>query len=182
MHLMTNTRTLDMIQIALFSAVLTVCSWVTIPIPFSLVPITLGTMGAALAGTVLGPGKGCASVIIYLTLGAMGIPVFHGFTGGLGVIAGPTGGYLIGYISIALIAGIVTKEKDGREPSAVKTAIEAALGILSCYVLGTAYYIFLTHTGIGSALMLCVIPFLPGDALKIAAVCFLTKPLRRAAV
>lgn len=179
---MTDTKTLDMIQIAVFSAVITICSWVTIPLPFSLVPITLGTLGAALAGTVLGPVKGPASVMVFLALGAVGIPVFHGFTGGLGVIAGPTGGYLIGYITIALITGMLTKEKDGRFSSVTMIAIASVIGILSCYVLGTAYYMFLTHTGFTSALMLCVIPFLPGDALKVAAVCLLTERLRRAVI
>ena len=100
-------RTTLLILTALFAALTAVGAWISIPLPFTTVPITLATMGASLAGALLGPWYGSLSMIIYLLLGAVGAPVFHNMTGGLGILTGPTGGYLIGYITSALLCGLL---------------------------------------------------------------------------
>lgn len=171
-------RTLRLIYIAMFAAVLTVCSWITIPLPFTQIPITLGTLGAALCGAVLGKKDGAVSVLIYLLVGAAGIPVFHGFTGGLGILAGPTGGYLAGYVVLAFVTGWIGI-RDGRT-SFLRLALGNVLGTACCYALGTAYFMVVTGNGLAASLVMCVLPFLPGDAVKVLA-CSLVAPKIRSA-
>ena len=82
----------------IFAAIVTICSWITVPLPFTQVPINLAVLGVLLAGGCLGSKYGSLSILIYILLGAVGIPVFAGFGSGLGTLAGPTGGYIVGYI------------------------------------------------------------------------------------
>lgn len=103
-----NTSTTFMLTLtALFAAVLAVASWISVPLPFTPVPVNLATLAVTLAGALLGCKYGTLSVLVYILLGAVGVPVFAGFTGGLGHLAGPTGGYIIGYLSSAFICGII---------------------------------------------------------------------------
>ena len=102
-----NTRTIT--ASALFVAVIAICSWISVPVPGTAVPINLGTFGVIMTGYVLGKKNGVISVIIFLLLGAIGLPVFHGFTGGIGILMGPTGGFLIGYIALAFCAGMASE-------------------------------------------------------------------------
>ena len=83
---------------ALLAAVTAACSWISVPLPFTPVPINLATLAVFLAGGLLGAKYGSISIITYVLLGAIGVPVFNSFTGGIGIITGPTGGYIIGYI------------------------------------------------------------------------------------
>ena len=89
----------------LFAALMAICSFITIPLGFTPVPVNLGTLGVFLAGGILGRKYGTISIAVYVLLGAVGVPVFAGLRGGLGVLAGPTGGYIIGYIVAAFLAG-----------------------------------------------------------------------------
>ncbi len=165
-----------MILIAIFAALTAVCSMISIPLPFTPVPINLATLSIFLAGGLLGEKDGAISQIIYVLLGAIGLPVFHSFTGGIGIIAGPTGGYIIGYILAAWIVGFVLK-KTGRKLH--WNGIAMVLGLLGCYFLGTLWFMHLTATGLSSALMLCVVPFLLGDAIKIVIGAILVNRLHR---
>jgi hypothetical protein len=103
---------LDLVFVALFAAVMTVCA--QIQIPFGEVPFTLQTLGVFIAASLLGWKRGTLSVIVYVLLGLAGVPVFAGFSGGIGVLFGPTGGYIIGFIFTALIVGLMT-EKLGKK-------------------------------------------------------------------
>ncbi len=94
-----------------FAAVVTVCSWITVPLPFTQVPINLAILGVLLAGGLLGSKYGALSLLVYILLGAVGLPVFAGFGAGLGAIAGPTGGYIVGYLLCAAISGLGTGSK-----------------------------------------------------------------------
>lgn len=114
---------------ALLAAVTAACSWISVPLPFTPVPINLATLAVFLAGGLLGAKYGSISIIIYVLLGAIGVPVFHSFTGGIGIITGPTGGYIIGYIPAALFTGLVSdsvfriaKQRSETENPVEKTA------------------------------------------------------------
>lgn len=188
-------RTRLLILSALFAALTAVGSWISIPLPFSPVPINLATLSVFLAGGLLGPAGGAASQAVFVALGAVGLPVFHSFTGGVGILAGPTGGYLIGYIAAAWIAG--TGFATGRaqtdpaagaastkpaaavnkKPPLYRGAAVLAVALLACYSLGTLWFMVSTGTGLAAALLLCVVPFLPGDAVKIAAALLLIRKL-----
>jgi len=146
-------KTNRIILYAFFAALTAVCSWISIPLPFSPVPINLATLSVFLAGGLLGASGGAVSQIVFVFLGAVGLPVFHSFTGGIGAPLG------------------------NKKPPLLMGAGKLALALLSCYVLGTAWFMFLTGTGLMAALFLCVFPFLPGDALKIIAALLLIRKL-----
>jgi len=153
-----------------------VCSMVSIPLPFTPVPINLATLSVFLAGGLLGSKGGAVSQGVYVVLGAVGLPVFHSFTSGLGILTGPTGGYIIGYVAAAWLTGFII-EKLGH--GFVKNAAAMIAGLAACYALGTAWFMNITSTGPAAALMMCVVPFLIGDALKIIAGSFLVTRLKK---
>ena len=168
----------------LFAALMAICSLISIPLGFTPVPVNLATLGVFLAGGLLGKKYGTISIGVYVLLGAVGVPVFAGFRGGLSVLVGPTGGYIIGYIAAAFLVGLLTEllvPKAGRSAGREILAciIAMIIGLFACYLLGTLWFMISTHTGVWAALVSCVFPFLPGDALKIAAGTILTQKLRR---
>lgn len=152
---------------ALFVAVIAICSWISIPIPGTMVPINLGTFGVIMTGYVLGKKNGVISVLIFLLLGAIGLPVFHGFTGGLGILTGPTGGFLIGYIALAFCSGIANdlnaKSSINKQVSYILCVL---LGEIILYSAGVMYFMTLTKASLATALLACVLPFLIGDGVK----------------
>jgi biotin transport system substrate-specific component len=162
---------------ALFAALVAVGSYLFIPLPFTPVPINLALLAVYLAGGLLGPKYGSLSLAVYVLLGAVGLPVFTGFTGGLSIIAGPTGGYIIGYIWAALAVGLIAGTE--RKPAIWRLAAAVSAGLIACYAFGTVWFMISTKTGFVASLMLCVVPFLIGDALKIIAAIFLIRTLRR---
>ena len=148
---------------ALFAALTVICAQIAIPLPGN-VPLSLATFAVMLSGALLGMFGGAVSQFVYVLLGAVGVPVFASFSGGLGRIVGPTGGYIIGYIFMALVIGlIVTKTKK----KFYIYLLAMVAGTIVCYTLGTAWYVFSTKTALLPALTACVFPFLPGDAIKI---------------
>ena len=167
-------KTNRMILYALFAALTAICSMISIPLPFTPIPINLATLSIFLAGGLLGAKGGTVSQTVYVLLGAVGLPVFHSFTGGLGVLTGPTGGYIIGYIVAAFMIGFMINKIGYRY---VWISISMIVGIAACYALGTLWFIVSTHTGLAEALMLCVVPFLIGDAIKIVIGTVLVKKL-----
>ena len=171
---MSKTKTL--VRIALGAAFMAVCAWITVPGP---VPFTLQTLAVVAVAALLGPWQGCAAVLVYLLLGAVGAPVFHGFQGGAQVLVGPTGGYLVGFLFTALLTGILTRKSDR-----FWILISAmAAGIAVCYAFGTAWFgLFFANGGFGKILMTCVVPFLLPDALKILVAAVLVRRIRRSGV
>jgi biotin transport system substrate-specific component len=136
-----------------------------------------------LSALLLGWKAGTVSYLVYLLLGCVGVPVFSGFSGGLQKLAGPTGGYLIGFIALALICGFFAERWQGRR---LPYLFGMMLGLAFAYAAGTAWLAAQAGMGFGAALFAGVIPFLPGDAFKIAAILAvgpeLRKGLRRAGV
>ncbi|MBC8528375.1 biotin transporter BioY [Christensenellaceae bacterium NSJ-44] len=166
-----STRTL--ILCAIFAALTAVFSQIAIPLP--MVPINLAMLAVFIAGGVLGPWVGALSQVVYVLLGAIGLPVFSQFTGGLGIIVGPTGGYIAGYVVAALITGLTVQ----KWCSPLPLALGMVAGLAACYALGTAWFMVVTGSALGAALMTCVVPFLIGDAVKIAVAAMLSPRLRR---
>ncbi|WP_326974917.1 biotin transporter BioY [Caproicibacter sp. BJN0012] len=160
---MKGKKTFELLACAMFAALTAVLSQFSIPI--GPVPINLATFSVFLAGGILGARGGLVSQMIYILLGAAGLPVFAGFSGGIGIIAGPTGGYIVGYAAAAWLIGLMTG-LTGRRPFSL--AVSMAVGMAVCYFLGTAWFMIVTKRALWESLTLCVFPFLVGDALKIA--------------
>lgn len=162
-----------MVLAALTAAVL--CVLAPLSIPVGPIPLSLATLVIYLALYLLGWKWGCAAVLVYVLLGAAGLPVFSGFAGGLGKVLGPTGGYIVGYVFLALTAGLFVEYGHGR---AVQLA-GMALGTAVLYAFGTAWFCFQAEVPLGEALQKCVWIFIPGDLLKIAAAAAAGPLLRR---
>ena len=171
-------KTIDLTLCGIFAAVLAICSWIQIPGP---VPFTLQTFGVFAALGLLGGKRGTLSICVFLLLGAFGVPVFAGFKGGLGALFGATGGYLLGF----LLSGLFVWYAEARFGSSLGVFIVSMIaGLLLCYAFGTAWFItvYTRANGaisIGKALMLCVIPFLPFDAIKLALAAAVRQALRK---
>lgn len=170
----TRLKIYDMALIAVFTAIITVCSWLCIPAP---VPFTLQTFGIFLTVGVWGGKKGTLAVCVYLLLGIIGLPVFAGFNSGLGYIAGSTGGYILGFLPAALVMWAVQKLLGNKNLSLI---ISMAAGLLVCYAFGTVWFmsVYTRNTGkigFGSALLMCVVPYIIPDAVKISLAILIRK-------
>lgn len=170
---------LDIVYIALFAAIISVCSIISIPV--GSVPITFQILGICLAVGFLGLSKGTISVLIYILLGLIGIPVFSGGTSGFAKLVSPTGGYIVGFIFTAMIIGLSIKFFGRR---LLVLIISMIIGVLACYAFGTAWFIILynnsgNNINLANALSLCVLPYLPFDAVKIAASATLVNRLHK---
>lgn len=163
-----SNRIKDLTMIALMAVVITVCSWIAIPFA---VPITLQTFGVCMALRLLGGVKGTAAVGLYILLGAVGVPVFAGFTGGLGHLFGPTGGYIFGFAvmgALYIAAERILPDRKGFAAGLIR--LSAAL--LACWATGTLWFALQTASGnradgIRAALLTCVVPFIIPDAVKL---------------
>ena len=169
--------TRDIALIAMGVALTAVCSWISIPLT---VPFTMQTFAVCLVTALFGLRQGMWTVVCYILLGAAGAPVFSGFSGGVSVLLGPTGGYIIGFLFTALIVGLAS-EKLGQCLPVLAAAMAA--GILVCYAFGTAWFMFVFARksgpiGLGTALAWCVLPYLLPDAVKIALASVLVQRLR----
>ena len=162
-------------QIALMTAIISVLSPLSIPLAGE-VPVSLATFAVMLAGVLLGPKDGTICAALYLLLGAIGIPVFAGYASGVSVLFGVRGGFLFGYVILAFFSGLfVRKEEKNVKKKVVQMIVGMIIGNAVLYALGIIWFMFVTKMGIMASLAACVIPFLPGDTLKIVAV-FLLSP------
>lgn len=166
-------KALDLAYVGLSAALIAVCAWIAIPLTVS---ITLQTMAICLVAGLFGWKRGTLSVIIYILLGMIGLPVFTGFKSGLAVIAGPTGGYVLGFIFTAIIVGIAT-EKIGKK--IWQCILFMAIGVLVCYLFGTIWFTIAYKVTFISALSTCVFPFLLPDAVKIIVASILVNRLKK---
>lgn len=171
-------KTYDMAYIAVFAVLMAVCSWISIP---TAIPFTLQTFAVFLAVTVLGGKRGTMSVLVFVLLGAVGVPVFAGFTGGLYVILGNTGGYIIGFLFAGLLMWLMER-LFGRKMWV--QAVSMLLGMVTYYVFGTIWFmiVYMRTTGpVGLTAVLgwCVIPFVIPDLIKAALALFLGNTLRK---
>lgn len=150
---------------ATFTALITVGAFISIPLPFTPVPIVLQNFFVLLAALLLGWKWAAVSVALYLLLGAVGLPVFSAARGGLGHFFGPTGGYLIGFLVCAVAAGLLRRPRGG----ILLNLLAAVVGILTIYLVGVPWLKSVAGMNWAAALGAGVVPFLIGDAIKIAA-------------
>lgn len=171
-------KTYDMAYIAVFTVLIAICSWISIPVE---IPFTLQTFAVFLTVSLLGGKRGTLSVVVYVLLGAVGVPVFAGFTGGIGIIMNSTGGYIIGFVFTALTMWL-TESLFGKKLWA--RGIGMAAGLIVLYVFGTAWFMLVYMrnaggTGLMTVLGWCVFPFVIPDALKIALALTLSRILQK---
>ena len=175
MHNFRNRHTLSLSLTALLVAITSVCAQITIPI---FVPITLQVFGVFLAGYLLGAQRGAFSMIIYLVIGFLGLPVFANARGGISVVFSPTFGYLIAFPLSALAIGFISRMKFGE---AKKIIISIALGIITIYIFGVIWLLiwsrYIAHKPMTlfAAISVGVFPFVIIDAIKGIAAYYITK-------
>ena len=171
---MLNQRTnlLDFIYSALFAALIIVLGFISIPI--GPVPISGINLGVMLAGAVLSPRQAIYSILIVILLGAAGLPVFSGFTGGIGVLLGPRGGYYLGFL---LGVGIISLLRGNNDNIFRLFAAIFVGGILIDYIVAIPWLLFITQMHLKQAIWLGMLPFLPGDILKVLLASFLAKTI-----
>ncbi|MGN0160865.1 MAG: biotin transporter BioY [Lachnospiraceae bacterium] len=173
-------KTLDIAYIGMFVALMAICSWISIPTPWG-ISFTLQTFAVFAAIAVLGLGRGFLAVLVYIIIGAVGVPVFAGFSGGFGALMGTTGGYIIGFLASAVVTGLVLKF-GGKK--VYMMAIAMLLGLVVCYAFGTVWFMVVyarTNAAVGlmTALSWCVFPYVIWDVLKIALAILLEKRVGR---
>lgn len=173
-------KTTELVFTAVMAALC--CILGPLSVPIGAVPISLTIIAVFLCVFALKTKLGTLAVIIYLLLGLVGLPVFSGFSGGVAKVAGPTGGYLVGYIFLALIAGLaIDKSYDFTGVKRYVCQIAGmVLGVAVCYLFGTIWFVVMMDVTFGYALGVCVIPFIPVDALKIVICIVLGNALRKA--
>jgi len=158
---------------SLMAALVAVGAYLAIPI--GPVPIVLQNLFIFLAGLLLGPGWGTASVGVYLLAGILGLPVFAGGVGGIGRFAGPTGGYLLGFLPAVCVIGFISNVS---KTNVVRDLLAMICGSLIIYACGVLWLNILTGMSLGKTLVVGMYPFLPGDALKMAVAIPIAKALR----
>ncbi|SJZ90985.1 biotin transporter BioY [Anaerorhabdus furcosa] len=165
-----NKKTLQYVQCALFAGLIAVCSQIQIPLP--MVPINLALLAVHCTGILLKPKYALLTVLLYILLGFIGLPVFSNFSGGAQVLLGSTGGYIVGYILDAVLISLALEKL---KPTLPTIFILCLVGTLSCYAFGTVWFMSVTEMTLSSALVYCVYPFIPGDILKIIVATILAK-------
>ncbi len=167
-------RILSMAYCSLFTIIIALCSYITIP---TVIPITLQTMGIFITLELLGGKKGTFSVLLYILIGSIGVPVFSGFRGGIGILLSNTGGYILGFILLALVYWFFTATLGKRLYARI---LGMSIGLITCYLFGTLWFIF-AYSDIKNmsemipVLQICVLPFIIPDIAKM----FLSIGLRK---
>lgn len=166
--------TYQMAVTAVMAAVMCVLGPLSVPI--GAIPISLINLVICLTVWLLGPKFGTLSVAVYLAIGAVGLPVFSGYGAGLAKLAGPTGGYLIGYLPMAFIGGYVIEKCKGQP---VISGLGLVAGIAVLYAFGTAWFVYQMQCDLGYALGVCVYPFIGFDLAKVVISCVVGALLRK---
>lgn len=159
-----NKKIKNILCVAIFASLTAVFSLISIPLPFTPVPINLAIISVFLSGGLLGFKWGSISQLIYVILRIIGIPIFSGILGGIGLIYSPTGGYVISYIICAGTIGLIIEKS---KPKIFIYFLSMLVGLIICYILGTLWFIIITKSNLINALILCISPFIIGDILKI---------------
>lgn len=166
----------DMTVIALVTAVICIISPFSIPIAVSPVPITLALFAIYLGGIILGWKKGLLSVVIYLLLGMVGLPIFSEFSGGVQKLVGPTGGYLVGFLFLVFFTGFFVDKFPNKIPMYF---VGGLLGLVVCYLFGTLWFMIQYKTGFVETLGMCVIPYIPLDLVKLVLAVLVGSQIRK---
>ncbi|MCC8082266.1 MAG: biotin transporter BioY [Lachnospiraceae bacterium] len=167
--------TQELTTMALLAALLCVSSYISIQLPFSAVPITAQTLVINMIALLLKPKKAGITVGIWILLGLVGLPVFSGGKGGFGMLAGATGGYIIGYLAAAIIISLLK----GRKNRIVRHTVSVLIGIPIIYAVGVPWMKVMLGIGWPAALTTGLLPFIAGDVIKCIASVYICKPLYR---
>lgn len=151
--------TREMVLVAMFSAIMAVCSWISVP---TTIPFTLQTFGVFATMLILGGKKGFFAVLVYILLGAVGLPVFSGFSAGISALTSYSGGYIWGFLALALTYWGAEKISG----KIIVQVISLVIGMALCYLCGTLWFMHVTKSTFVYGLSACVVPYLPFDALK----------------
>lgn len=162
--------------VGLAGAITCILGPIAIVLPFSPVPISLGLLGIFLSTSLLRAHLGTLTCLVYLSIGSVGLPVFSGLTGGIGVVLGPTGGYLLGYLFIPILAGLFTKQKSN---SHILFLTGMIVGLLFCYITGTLWLSHLLELDFKTALTIGVFPYILPDLLKLSLAWILGTAIRK---
>jgi biotin transport system substrate-specific component len=174
-----KTRTMGtkaLVLTAMFTAIICVLSMLTIPT--QPIPFTLSLLAIFLTGALLPPRYALISVLIYLLLGAFGLPVFAGMKGGVQVLTGVTGGYLMSYPIMALVTALF--QNITKKARIIFLILGMLLALTLCYLIGTLWFVFVTDNNFYTALTLCVFPYVLFDLLKIALATSISTVIRTA--
>lgn len=160
-------KTRDITHVSLSTALIVICSWLSIP---TAIPFTLQSCAICLISLLFGRRKSVAATLVYILIGMVGVPVFAGFRGGIGILLGNTGGYIIGFIFTAIIIGTASDLHHG---DLLPMIAAMAAGMLVCYICATAWFIFIFTESHGtvqvlSVLSWCVFPYIIPDICKCA--------------
>ncbi len=171
-------KTADLIYIALGAELIAICSWISVPY---IVPFTLQTFAVFICLLILGGKRGTISILVYILLGTVGMPVFSGFKGGVGALLGTTGGYILGFVLTGVIFLFMELLFGHKQPF---MTVALVLGLIACYAFGTAWFtaVYLKTTGpvgVGTALSWCVLPFIIPDILKLFLAVFISSRIRK---
>lgn len=161
-----NTR--EIIMCGLFAGITSILSQISIPIPFTTVPLTMQIFAVALSGLILGAKNGFISQLIYILIGIIGMPVFAQMTGGINIVMGPTGGFILGFPIMALVIGYFSE----KFKKTIYIVIGMILGLSIDYLIGTIMFTSITNMTFTQGIMACVIPFIPIDLIKIGLATF----------
>lgn len=172
-----NKKIKSILLCAIFASLTAVFSTISVPLPFTPIPINLAIISVFLSGGLLGTKLGSTSQLIYIILRIMGIPIFSGILGGIGLIYSPTGGYVISYVICAGIVGLIIEKSKQNIPIYFLSMI---IGLIICYMCGTLWFMIITKSNFINAFILCISPFIISDILKIiitASLLFKLKPI-----
>lgn len=176
-HTAPRFRTADLAYIALFAVLMAVCAWISIPI--TTISFTLQTFAIFAALLTLGGRRGTYAVIVYILLGAIGLPLFSGFKSGLAALLGASGGYIIGFIGTALLYWLIVSRLGESLPVSVAACV---LGLAVCYAFGTVWFLKVytaSPMDLSTALGMCVIPFIIPDLCKLALAVLLSRRVKK---
>lgn len=170
-------RSVFTVREMVFTAICTalICILAPISVPVGAIPVSLGTFAIYFSAALLGGKRGTAAVIVYIMLGMVGLPVFTFMRGGVGVLFGATGGYIIGYIPLAFLTGVFSDMKSKMHWT---MPFGMVLGTVVMYTFGTAWYMIMSSSTLAAALLACVVPFLVFDSVKMVLATLLAVVLR----
>ncbi len=157
-------KTSDMAISAIFAAI--ICVFSSISIPVGVIPLTLGLFAVLLSAITLGSRRSLLCVLVYILTGSLGLPVFGNFSGGFGVILGPTGGFILSYPFVALIAAILSKKLSQNKKGILCCIAGCLVALLFCYLFGTLYFMLTLKSTFSESISICVLPFVAFDILK----------------
>ncbi|MBQ2730260.1 MAG: biotin transporter BioY [Clostridia bacterium] len=167
-----NSKTKNIVLTGLMAAIISVIAVWQIPLPFG-VPLTFQIFAVALSGYTLGRRRGTLAAFLYIAIGAVGIPVFTGFRGGLSVVAGPGGGFIIGFLLVAFLCGV------GSHKKTAASLLLGFSGLILCHTAGTFYYSFVQDTPFAASFFAVSLPYILKDCVLISFAYFLSLPIKK---